>query len=88
MGIDIPEASLSRWALGWAQKTPTIRAPGWLSRSRVRLVISAQVMHDLTARGFEARVGLCAHGVESAWDSLSLLLSLPLSRSLPLFLKK
>ena len=28
--------------------------------------------HDLPVRGFEPHVGLCADGVEPAWDSLSL----------------
>ena len=37
--------------------------------------------HDLTARGFEPRIGLCAGGVEPAWDSLSLSLSLSLPLS-------
>ena len=36
--------------------------------------------HDLTVRGSEPHVGLCAGSVESAWDSLSLSsLFLPLS---------
>ena len=45
-------------------------------------------VHDLTVREFEPLVGLCADGVEPAWDSLSLspclspILSLFLSLSL------
>ena len=32
--------------------------------------------HDLTARAFEPRIGLCADSVEPAWYSLSLSVSL------------
>ena len=35
--------------------------------------------HDLLVPGLEPRIGLCADSVESAWDSLSLSLSLCLS---------
>ena len=35
--------------------------------------------HDLTVRGFEPHVGLCADSVEPAWDSLSPSLSAPTS---------
>ena len=38
--------------------------------------------HGLAFRGFQPRVRLCADGVEPAWGSLSLPLSLPLSRLL------
>ena len=52
--------------------------------------------HDLTVRGINPRMGLCADSVEPAWDSLSLSLSLhpsptqapARSRSLPLSLNK
>ena len=44
-------------------------APGWLSRKRLTLDLGTG--HDLTIQGFEPRVGLCAHSVEPAWDSLN-----------------
>ena len=34
--------------------------------------------HDLLVYGIEPRIGLCADSAESAWDSLSLFLSVPL----------
>ena len=37
--------------------------------------------HDLTVHEMEPQVGLCADGVEPAWDSLSVSLSLSLSLS-------
>ena len=37
--------------------------------------------HGLTVREFEPPVGLCAAGVEPAWDSPSLSLSLALSQN-------
>ena len=39
--------------------------------------------HDLMVRGLKPRSGLCAIGVEPAWDSLSLNLSLSHSVSAP-----
>ena len=38
--------------------------------------------HDLVVCGFEPHVGLCADGVEHAWDLLSPCLPLPCSFSL------
>ena len=57
-------------------------APGRLSRSSGRLLALAQVM--ISVCECEPCVGLCADGVESAWDSLSPSFSLPLPGSLPL----
>ena len=39
--------------------------------------------HDLTVRGFESCIRLCAESAEPAWDSLSL----PLSLLLPLLVR-
>ena len=36
--------------------------------------------HDLMVCEFEPHVGVCSDNVEPAWDSLSLLLSLPLTK--------
>ena len=33
--------------------------------------------HDLTVREFDPCIGLCAHSIESAWDSVSLAFSAP-----------
>ena len=67
-----------------------VREPGWLSRSSVQLLISAEVMISQFMRSglFE----LCIDSVNLAWDSLSLPLSLPLpcayTLSSPFFLSK
>ena len=42
-----------------------------------RLTLGFGSHHDLTVREFEPCVGLCTDGAEPAWDSLSLLLSVP-----------
>ena len=49
-----------------------------------RLTLDFSSDHDLEVCDFEPHVGLCAGSVELAWDSLSLLLSLPLPYSLSL----
>ena len=36
--------------------------------------------HDLTVRGIEPHVGLCADSMEPAWDSLSLSLSIKINK--------
>ena len=53
-----------------------------------RLTLGVGSDHDLTVCEFEPYIGLCADGVEPAWDSLSpslsTHLSLPLSLTLAL----
>ena len=53
------------------------------SRKELRVPVKCPALglgsdHDLTARGFEPRVSLCAGSSEPAWDSLSSLLVPPL----------
>ena len=48
-----------------------IGAPGWLSWLSNWLLISFSSGHDLTVHEIEPHVGLCAHRVEPAWNSLS-----------------
>ena len=43
-----------------------------------RLALDLSSEHDLTVCEIEPRIGLCADGLEPAWDSLSPSLSLPL----------
>ena len=50
----------------------------WVAQSVKRPTLDFGSGHDLTVREKEPHVGLCADGVEPAWDSLSLPLSLPL----------
>ena len=59
-----------------------LRAPGWLSRLGIQLLISAQVAISLF-REFKPQVGLCALTLRSLLGipSLSLSLSLPLPHS-------
>ena len=49
----------------------------WAAQSAKRPTLGFVSGHDLTVRGFEPRVGLCADSVEPAWDSLSPSLSAP-----------
>ena len=56
-----------------------IHAQGaWVAQSVKRPTLGFGPGHDLTACEFEPCIGLGADGAEPAWDSLSLLLSLPL----------
>ena len=61
-----------------------------MAQSVKRPTLGFGSVHDLTVCGFEPCIGLCADSVEPAWDSLSLLLSLPLlcSHSLSLSLSQ
>ena len=45
--------------------------PEWLSQLSVQLLILVQVVCDLTIRGFEPQVRLCADSMEPAFDSVS-----------------
>ena len=58
----------------------------WVAQPVKRPTLGFHSCDDLTVRGFEARVGLCADSSEPTWDSLSLSLcpSFPLSLSLSL----
>ena len=49
-------------------------APAWLNRPTLvkRPTLHFGSGHDLTVRGFEPRIGLCADSSEPAWDSVSL----------------
>ena len=60
---------------------------GWLSHKSVQLWMLAQVMISRVC-DFEPLIGLCADGAESACDSLSVLLSVPLPCSCSLFLSR
>ena len=44
----------------------------WAALSVKRPTLDFGSGDDLTVRGFEPRVGLCADSAEPAWDSLSL----------------
>ena len=59
----------------------------WVAQSVKPLTLDFGSSHDLTVRGFETHVGLCASSTESVWDSLSLPLSMPLPGSCSLSLK-
>ena len=50
----------------------------WVAQSVQRLTLGFGSGGDLRVHEQEARVRLCAHGLEPAWDFLSLPLSLPL----------
>ena len=52
-----------------------------------RLTLGFGSGHELAVCEFEFHVGLCADGVEPAWDSLPLSLPLPCWLSLSLSLK-
>ena len=49
----------------------------WVAQLVGRLILDVSSGHDLTIRGTEPRVGLCADSVEPAWESLPLSLSAP-----------
>ena len=49
----------------------------WVAQSAEHLTLDFDSGHDLTVRGIELHVGLCADGAEPAWDPLSLSLSAP-----------
>ena len=52
----------------------------WMAQSIKRLTLGFSSSHDLMVHETESHVGLCIDSMESAWDCLSLLLSLsPLS---------
>ena len=60
----------------------------WVAHSVKHRTLDLGSGHDLTVRGIEPQVALCADTAGSAWDSLSLLLSLPLPCSLGLSLSQ
>ena len=49
-----------------------------MAQSVKRQTLGFSSGHDLVVLKLEPRVGLCTDGVEPAWDSFSLLLSLPM----------
>ena len=54
----------------------TIRNRGaWVAQPVKHLILDFGSGHDLTVRGLEPHVRLCADSVEPAWDSLSVSLS-------------
>ena len=55
----------------------------WTAQSVEHPTLDLGSGHDLTVCGFELHIGLCADGMEPAWDSLSLSLCLPPSLSAP-----
>ena len=59
----------------------------WGARSLKYPTLGFGSGHDLTVHEFEPCVGLCADSEEPAWDSLSLLLSVPLLHPFSLSLK-
>ena len=60
----------------------------WVAQSVKRPTLDFSSGHDLTVRGFEPCLRLCADSVEPAGDSLSLSLSLPLPHTLSLKINK
>ena len=58
----------------------------WVAQSVQHLILDFSSGHDLMVCETEPCIGLCADGMETAWDSLSLLLSLPLLHMLALSL--
>ena len=54
--------------------------PGWLSQLSIQLLISAQVMHDLTVCEFEPHVGLVLSAAQSLLGIVSLSLCLSPAR--------
>ena len=73
--------------MSWAEiKSPTHRAPGWLSQLSIQLLTSGSG-HDFRVHKFEPHIRFCAGNVDPAWDSLSLPLPTCLF-SLSLSLKK
>ena len=62
----------------FAQVSRTVRKHLWATRaaqSVKRPTLDFDSGHDLMVRGFEPHVGLCTDGVEPAWDSLPLSVS-------------
>ena len=53
-----------------------------MAQSVKHLTLDFDSGHDLTVRGFEPHIGLCADSAEPAWDFLSLPLFLPLPHAL------
>ena len=49
----------------------------WVTESVKCLALDLGSGHDLMVHEFEPPVGVCTDSAEPAWDSLSLLLSLP-----------
>ena len=43
----------------------------WVAQLVEHLILDFGSGHDLTVRGFEPQVGVCAHSAELAWDLLS-----------------
>ena len=43
----------------------------WVAQSVKHLTLDLSSDHDLRVHGIEPHVGLCAHSVQPAWDSLS-----------------
>ena len=52
----------------------------WVVQLVKRLALDFDSGHDLIVHEIEPHIGVCAHSTEPAWDSLSLCLSLPLSK--------
>lgn len=63
-----------------------IGGPGWLLIKGTTLAFSSGL--NLMIRGLELCVGFCGEGVQSAWDSVSLCLSLPFPHWLAISLSK
>ena len=53
----------------------------WVVQLVKCLTLDFSLGHDLMGHGIEPSIGLCADSMETAWDSLSPSLSLPLPRS-------
>ena len=58
----------------------------WVAQSVKRLTLDFRSGHDLTVCEFKPQIGLCAHSIEPACDSLSPSLSLPCPHLLSLSL--
>ena len=59
----------------------------WVAQSIKRPITGYGSGHDLIVHGFEPHIGLCADGVNPAWDSFSLpFLSAPIQLVCPLAL--
>ena len=56
------------------------RKGAWVVQQGERPTLNFRSSRDLTVREFKLHVGLCANSEELAWDSLSLSLSLSLSK--------
>ena len=67
-------------SLKWKERDPIRGLRGiWVAQSVEHLNLDLCSGHDLLVREFKSCVGHCADGVEAAWDSLFLSLSLPSS---------